>query len=208
MDMSTCRNCVLLEDGTLAPTMDKSIQTLGVLIWNACNYNRFLGEKTPFRFWCLWMEDYSKRSFTYERDRVPALAGVVLYHKINTKGTPMLGLWKETFDHRLQWLSNNGGTASPSDLSQTHRSLSWTWLSAKTPISSPKSLTGNSFYDDVFYKRLTVEKWGIRWSGHPYTSQLQSIKLRFRAKVKTNILDSDSYMRGFTIWATKALLLH
>jgi hypothetical protein len=53
-----------------------------------------LDRETPYYSWNILMENYSKRSFTFNKDKLVALAGLIETFQEITHDTPLLGLWK------------------------------------------------------------------------------------------------------------------
>lgn len=66
-------------------------------IWNVWACLRQMGEGKPsYTFWCDMMEDYSRRTLTFDKDKLAALAGNVEMFRSLVHDEPAMGLWQET----------------------------------------------------------------------------------------------------------------
>ncbi|KAM7215165.1 HET domain containing protein [Rhypophila decipiens] len=130
-------------------------------------------EESVLDAWRAIVENYSCRQFTYESDRVAAIAGVIRYlgRFLPSDDEPILGMWKRTFGDGLAWIRLG---EDPLKDSQTMHALpSWTWLTCKGCAvyriwSWEKSTESN----------VTLLGSRIAWSGTPYTSPLLSAYVR------------------------------
>jgi hypothetical protein len=57
--------------------------------------------------WWKWMESYSRRRFSFPKDRLPAMSGIVWHYQMATKYVPILGLWERSFHQDLLWMRIN-----------------------------------------------------------------------------------------------------
>ncbi|KAK5657154.1 hypothetical protein OQA88_3211 [Cercophora sp. LCS_1] len=141
--------------------------------------------------WEKIVENYSERLLTYERDRVPAVAGVIQsFASVMPNNESILGLWRATLARDMAWSRLSvrvqerglGDPALPS----------WTWLACPgpatfrwwedTPPSSDGTPTKRSRGPKEHLHLLTSK---IEWSGTPYTSPLKSAHLEVEAPVMT-----------------------
>jgi len=90
--------------------------------------------KGMFRCWYELVENYCKRSLTYAKDALPAIAGIANVFAKNNKLSYINGLWKEDLPLGLLWAIHKGDSADT--LHSYHRqdidmpdAPSWTWLS-------------------------------------------------------------------------------
>ncbi|KAK3988230.1 heterokaryon incompatibility protein-domain-containing protein [Cladorrhinum sp. PSN332] len=129
--------------------------------------------------WMFLARRYSGLQFTYEKDRLPALAGVVdFYRQHRIKDEPVLGGWKSTIACDLGWFSRSlekpRNNSIPSG-SSFNPIPSWSWLSSRRPIKFGYRHLG--FEDIRPNLRTNVVEWDIAWSGPAMTSELLSARL-------------------------------
>lgn len=142
--------------------------------WNLWASLRALGGEGRYEFWYRMMEDYAARKLSFEKDRLPALAGMVEVFKEHVEDTPLLGLWREDLVNGLLWqVREPGENASPGGIP------SWSWMSIGGPVS----------WDGVFFTvepgdKLEVLSVGLEWAGRPMTSRLSETHLEVRGRMK------------------------
>lgn len=97
--------------------------------------------------WYKVVEDYTKCSLTYERDRLPALAGLVksTYLRFGDRNTATYcaGLWSDTVYIGLLWSARNT-TLEPLSDDDSDVPPSWSWGHWKGAIQYPKHFPGLS----------------------------------------------------------------
>jgi hypothetical protein len=59
---------------------------------------------TRYGEWRSLMAYYSKRTITYESDRLPAISGLARYMQSTGAGEYLAGIWKEDLWESLLWL--------------------------------------------------------------------------------------------------------
>ncbi|KAK4221758.1 heterokaryon incompatibility protein-domain-containing protein [Podospora fimiseda] len=133
--------------------------------------------------WALLVREYMALSLTYEKDRAPALAGIVDFYQRQRQGKPMLGCWSDTLAFDLGW--HNLFLGSFEEDSQSPQKTpeaaipSWSWISnyGGVPGSVGFELLNRS--SDVIRPtvRTKLVEWNIEWSGPPMTSKLLSTRL-------------------------------
>lgn len=94
----------------------------------------FYHRRTPFDHWHTICSHYSRRSLTYEKDKLPAISGMArqIPKKLGTEATYLAGLWRENLLHDLFWQPVNIGL-KPRD----YRAPSWSWASLDGHVSWP-----------------------------------------------------------------------
>ncbi|KAM7191943.1 HET domain protein [Naviculisporaceae sp. PSN 640] len=155
----------------------------GVGGWNVWACLRTLGNEVASRydFWYRMMEDYSKRQFTFEKDRLPALAGIVDVFQRDNDDEPLLGLWREDLLNGLLWrpckpaASNERGSRESGASSLP----SWSWVSAAGPVTW-RPLRSISSEDE----RLELISADVRWAGCPMTSPVLGTTLKVNGRLK------------------------
>jgi hypothetical protein len=119
-----CSSTMLSEDGLL----DGMPETLRSLTMP-------LSSSTPdeaFQIWKRLAEKYSSRRFTYESDRLPALAGITKCFESLCRDEPFLGIWRNHIVEGLLWSSDI--TRFRSESAETSKLPSWSWLSCSNSI--------------------------------------------------------------------------
>jgi hypothetical protein len=154
-----------------------------------------VSEKTSrdrMSMWHAWIEDYSSRDFTYENDRLPALAGLVQYYQLNTKDISLIGLWISTLHLDLAW-----SVGDPDQASKLIELPSWTWLSVRGEIDYSSA-------DDIedpseIRTPLRVMVHRVEWSGAPYVSPLTWSRLVLSSKSFQLTPSEGQNEDGFTL---------
>ncbi|KAF2478375.1 HET-domain-containing protein, partial [Lindgomyces ingoldianus] len=126
-----CKECFLSEDGSVAQDDTGSrigLSTQGLGFISEIDVSDKTS-RTRMSMWHTWIEDYSNRTFTYEKDRLPALAGLIQYYQVNTKDTPLIGLWISTLHLDLAW-----SVGDPEQAGKLVELPSWTWISVRGGI--------------------------------------------------------------------------
>ena len=109
------------------------IQTLKRGIGRLTNF-ALPSSQEEFHFaWYLLVENYSRRSITYNTDRLMALAGIANTVGQATGNTFVAGLWKEHLWRDLLWTTTYShwemGKGEPSKRPELFACPSWTWAS-------------------------------------------------------------------------------
>ncbi|KAK4212769.1 heterokaryon incompatibility protein-domain-containing protein [Rhypophila decipiens] len=139
--------------------------------WNlwAC-LPKLVGEDraASYAFWCKMMEDYSNRTFSFEKDKLPALAGIVG------------ALW---------------GHSGIMSVMRRHSWASGKRTSSMGSSGAPASLEGSErlvmvrlFPDEP---RLEVISAEVRWAGCPMTSAVSGTALKVNGRLKEATLRKD-----------------
>lgn len=105
-------------------------------VWCECQsqsaYNSYLSPQHPLsqrhQDWKGLIRSYQKQKFTYEIDRLPALAGVAKHHHRLWGGTYIAGHWYERMNETLAWYCwNNEGIEQTARQKKT-RVPTWSWI--------------------------------------------------------------------------------
>jgi hypothetical protein len=124
-------------------------------------------------YWWTIVEEYSRRSLTHRRDRLPALAGLTEFFQIRTGDSPLAGLWQEDLLFGLMW-----HVREPVESPLSSDIPSWSWASIegsieRCPVEKKISATGTSFRNKRYVGyRTKVNTCTIEWAGVPLVSRI------------------------------------
>jgi hypothetical protein len=96
-------------------------------------------EKRPFDFWQIAVENFSSKQLTFERDKLPALAGLTSEVARITSGYYMAGLWRENI-HKDLFFEVKDRERSTMDRIKTLSAEtyaggpSWSWSAFSKPV--------------------------------------------------------------------------
>ena len=136
----------------------------------------------PHKLWWGWMESYSRRNFTFLKDRLPALAGLVQYYQESTGDLPLLGLWKSSLHQDLLWIRISKLPQGETSVAQQSKVPSWSWLSCMTEISF--DFFGSKTGDTEIYDHITMIECDVSWTSRPFVSDIESSRLVISGPVK------------------------
>lgn len=98
-----------------------------------------LTEGCSSKNWGALIQDYTTRSLTFERDRLPALSGLAKLYQQYTKHDYLAGLWRQSLLTDLMWRRKNDDRSSSFDAGSAsfskYMAPSWSWASYKETIS-------------------------------------------------------------------------
>ena len=149
--------------------------------------------------WWRWMESYSRRRFSFPKDRLPAMSGIVRHYQMTTKDVPILGLWERSFHQDLMWVRINklveGADPTPHHLSNIP---SWTWLSCPHEICFDlwRSRDGDEPHLDI-HDHLKLVEWEVVWTSEPLTSEVKSTRLIVEGPVQEIVLSISPSGKAF-----------
>ena len=142
--------------------------------------------------WRSWIENYSKRRFTFWGDRLPALLGIMQLYGTSTGDEPMLGLWKRTLQEDLLWL-RVGELYVPK--AKNAPLASWSWMSCLAEIAFDFwQLTATTSQEDGFvttYSHSNIVESVIEWSALLYLSAIDTAYISLEAPLADLCLDLD-----------------
>lgn len=84
----------------------------------------------PYRLWYAILGNYGKRSLSFEKDRIPALSGLIELFKRSTGDSMVHGLWRADIPHGLIWSASRHDYATDSDAYEPTTLPSWSWIRA------------------------------------------------------------------------------
>lgn len=124
--------------------------------------------------WHRLVEHYSARRFTYIKDKLAALAGIVSIFQTLVDDLPLAGLWKNHLHCSLLWEVSNFEivTKVNSELGIP----SWSWAYVDAPIHY-------SLLDSTCSSKIEVLNGSLTFSGQELTSRILDIKLIIRGQV-------------------------
>jgi hypothetical protein len=123
------------------------------------------------------MENYSRRTLTFDKDKLAAVAGIVEEFKGLIYDTPTMGLWQGDILTGLLWR-----TAEPARRIDCLGVMpSWSWTSVSGPVNWEHLVSAPSRSPK---NQLEVISVNIDWSGRPMTSQVLDAKLKVRGRLK------------------------
>ncbi|CZR63512.1 uncharacterized protein PAC_13409 [Phialocephala subalpina] len=146
-------------------------------------------EKAPYRAWYRMVENYSRRTLTFEKDKLPAVAGIVEEFKSIITDKPLLGLWQGDLLTGLLWQ-----TAEPTTRIEHTGIPSWSWASVNGPVNWQNTGVVNSGTPPK--NQAEVMTSNIEWSGHPMTSQIKHATLKVRGRLKRAKLSKFGATKG------------
>jgi hypothetical protein len=165
------------EDGLLDETAKIGPLSIDDHVWNIFTLTQMSNSKLLYQQWYRMMEDYSRRTLSYETDKLPALAGITQSLQAHLKDTPVVGLWRNDLRRGLLWraLEFTKKINYP-------RMPSWSWASRSGVVNwndmynePPGSSTANE---------LEIISIAISWTGQPLTSPLSDFKLKVAGRLQ------------------------
>jgi hypothetical protein len=117
------------------------------------------------RIWNVLIGSYCGLQFTYESDRVPALAGITRWFQKRYNLIPILGCWKELLVKQLSWEIHRSKMDTEPSFRKSNNLPSWTWLS-----QAWKEL---KFADSRYaVECISIRQISLKWEGEELTSNL------------------------------------
>jgi len=118
-----------------------------------------------YQAWHRLIEDYSARKFTFEKDRLIALAGVVSIFRAMCDDIPLAGLWRNCLHCSLLWeVSSIDKVARPSN---AHGIPSWSWAYVDVPIQFPS-------LSETRVSKINIVQASVTYTGQELTSCIAS----------------------------------
>lgn len=125
-----------------------------------------------FEHWYRFVSNYSRRSLTYQSDRLKAIAGLADIFAGQTGYQYIAGLWREDLTYGLLWQTTSRGAARD-DTSMP----SWSWISVDGPVMVPDLPRPST---TPFLELLHVDQ---QWEGVPLSSRLKTARLTVRGRM-------------------------
>lgn len=154
-----------------------------------------------YNLWWRLMEDYSGRAFTFRKDRLPAMAGLISYFQEHINDSPILGLWKRNFPRDLTWMRvgrlENNQVSSDNEL----KFPSWTWLCCSVTVEFEPAAENASFGPtDIpvsVNEHVEVIDWQVTWQSRPFTSMLKTTQLFLEDPLKELFIEIPAESKTF-----------
>jgi Heterokaryon incompatibility protein (HET) len=149
------------------------------------NFGKDLTRAKIYELWNNLMNQYCKRSLTYEKDRIPALAGINQLFQEILADRPIAGLWETELHIGLCWKSCRDLPTDPMP-----GVPSWSWLSQSWP-AKPQLL--NYYPVDIwlcgakpkdFTGTLQIKSARVFWTGPMFTSRMAGGEIVALARIK------------------------
>ncbi|KAK2744260.1 hypothetical protein FQN57_004345 [Myotisia sp. PD_48] len=131
--------------------------------------------KAYFRRWYRLIGNYSQRMLTYKKDKLVALAGMIVAVAEHTRYRHVAGLWQDDLPAGLMWQVKPGGTRDIGIIP------SWSWISIDGPVLGANPQKGEEFMLEI----LGVEQ---DWEDIPLSSPLKVARLTVKGKIIKMIL--------------------
>ncbi|KAH6970570.1 heterokaryon incompatibility protein-domain-containing protein [Ilyonectria sp. MPI-CAGE-AT-0026] len=103
-----------------------------------------LQDSEELEVWYLALQDYSSRKLTFERDRLPALAGIAARLATTLGATYIAGLWREDLSRGLCWMLMNPRGERNVALRRSSQGPTWSWTSVVGEIEFDKDVSGHA----------------------------------------------------------------
>ncbi|KAH8665669.1 heterokaryon incompatibility protein-domain-containing protein, partial [Ilyonectria robusta] len=102
------------------------------MVWECCSQVEAetvweAGDSEELEVWYLALQDYSSRKLTFERDRLPALAGIAARLAMTLGTTYIAGLWREDISRGLCWMLMNPRDERNAALRRSGQGPTWSW---------------------------------------------------------------------------------
>lgn len=107
--------------------------------------------------WAFLVEEYTRREITYEKDRLPALAGLASRYRQATGHTYLAGLWLEEMPRSLLWQTWRGDDAPP-NANETN-TPSWSWGSVTGEVNYKHGLRYQGSRAESFDSSVSICAW-------------------------------------------------
>lgn len=153
-------------------------------------YNSIIGAN---KIWWKWIESYSRRHFSFPKDRLPALCGIIHHYQRATNDVPILGLWERSFPQDLLWMRIKTLTEMVDPTPQLSNIPSWTWLSCPYEVCFDFWDFYNTDKEDLckeiqIHDHVTLIEWAVAWISEPLVSDVKSSRIVLEGPIQENIL--------------------
>ena len=153
------------------------------------------------KVWWKLIEDYSGRAFTFRKDRLPAMAGLISYFQEATNDLPCLGMWKRTFHQDLAWMRIERLDNKQASSDTEWNFPSWTWLSCPVQVVfEPAAVNTPLELREIpmtVNNHVKIVDWHEFWKGHPFTSELKSTRLFVKGPVQELFIEIPAEGKDF-----------
>lgn len=127
--------------------------------------------------WRSWMVNFSERDFSFWKDRLPALSGIVGKYQEITGDVSILGLWKHSIIQDLLWIRTGQISLEPALEIGSASLPSWSWLSCPSHIEFDIwQLTMRVRQTDRYVlvqDHCELINFSVEWNGLPFISTVK-----------------------------------
>ncbi|KAK9778574.1 putative Heterokaryon incompatibility domain-containing protein [Seiridium cardinale] len=143
--------------------------------------------------WYRLMDDYSTRHFTFPRDRLAALVGIVEQFSIVSGDRHILACWERSLARGLLWVPlKPEQTPHPDPFPGIP---SWSWLSRFESIQFEPWRSGMEKARVEYHTKLL--DWDVSWAGTPLLSDITSAVLFLEGPIQVITLSVAPEARAF-----------
>jgi hypothetical protein len=121
-----------------------------------------------YQAWYRLIEHYSARRFTFEKDRLVALAGIVSIFRVICNDVSLAGLWRNHLHCSLLWEVSSMDKATHS--TQEYGIPSWSWAHVSVPVQFPGLC-------EISMNKIEVVEASVTYTGQELTSRIVSAHL-------------------------------
>ena len=154
---------------------------------NTLKFSDILASYAPSTWdstWRSFVTKYSETKLTFEKDKLPALSGLVRVLQHRNKDQYLAGLWKNAIYDELLWINKDVRMRRPSK----YRAPSWSWAAIDGKVGWMHD-TLRLYYDDetpVVVKHLAqLLDWGITLAGPDTFGEVSDAFLLIHGTLKT-----------------------
>lgn len=137
--------------------------------------------------WDMIVQNYSRRGFTFPRDRIAALAGITQFAAGQNGDRAVLGLWERAFCRGLAWIRlDDVPELGYAALGEEMGVPSWSWLAALGAVDCDPwewDRRGVGRMQKVV-EQVELLSWDVQWKGTPFTSGIKSAEARVSGSVR------------------------
>lgn len=105
--------------------------------------------------WSSIVEEYTEREITYEKDRLPALAGLASRYRQATGYTYLAGLWLEEMPRSLLWHRDDDARPNANETNVP----SWSWASVTSAAIYMYNFSDARYYAASFDSSVSICTW-------------------------------------------------
>jgi hypothetical protein len=153
-------------------------------------------EAIDFKRWYALVDDYSRRSFTEESDRLPALSGLAREVQRQKRWRYLAGMWEQDLNVALRWQLNRHQMKTH-HRPKTFRAPSWSWASIEGHLKhwDPEVLPSNPENPRHFPGEPKILSVNVETAAGDPFGQLLGGVLRLRGLVKQATVEqkADEY---------------
>lgn len=149
--------------------------------------------------WTRIVEEYSKRTITHQKDRMPALAGLAARYGQVTGYTYLAGLWVEEMPFSLLWQPRSGCAVSDAQQRGNPTIPSWSWASSDGGVYYPELFLQQR--SDLFTAKASIASY----SQHNRLDSILSVEkpwidVKGYCSVAEQLYRSGEISKGYESW--------